>query len=161
MKLLFESDRIRFVEVSELLVKDYLTMVNDIEHVDRYIGGWHEPFTAEQEIAWVRRKLKEGAPVFSMIDKKDGRFIGNIEVMDIADMAGELGIAVTAEKQDLGYGTEAVQAITDYGFDRLGLKRIFLRTDPKNARAIHVYEKCGFHETDRTEDHVFMEITRE
>ena len=157
MKQVFESDRIRFVEVSELLVPDYLVMVNDVEHVDRFIGGWHEPFTEEQEIRWVREKLREKAPVFSMIDRESGRFIGNIELMDVSASAGELGIAVTADQQDRGYGTEAVSAITKYGMERLGLKRIYLRTNPDNARAIRVYEKCGFREYGRTETHVYME----
>ena len=157
MKQVFESDRIRFVEVSELLVPDYLVMVNDVEHVDRFIGGWHEPFTEEQEIRWVREKLREKAPVFSMIDRESGRFIGNIELMDVSASAGELGIAVTADQQDRGYGTEAVSAMTKYGMERLGLKRIYLRTNPDNARAIRVYEKCGFREYGRTETYVYME----
>ena len=70
MKQIFESDRIRFVEVSALLIKDYLVMVNDIEHVGSFIGGWHEPFTEEQEIKWVREKLEAKAPVFSMLEKE-------------------------------------------------------------------------------------------
>lgn len=157
MKQVFESERIRFVEVSELLIRDYLIMVNDFEHVDRFIGGRHETYTEETEVRWVRKKLAEKAPVFSMIEKQSGAFIGNIELMDISDSAGELGIAITAGKQDQGYGTEAVAAITAFGRDRLGLKRIFLRTRSDNARAIRVYEKCGFREYDRREDHVCME----
>ena len=158
MEKVFESGNILFVKVSELLVKDYLDMVNDIEHVDRYIGGWHEPFTEEQEITWVQNKLEERAPVFSMLEKKSGEFIGNIELMNPKDSIGELGIAVTAKKQDRGYGTEAVQAMVRYCFDYLGIRRIVLRTNPDNHRAIHVYEKCGFREYDRSDEHVFMEI---
>lgn len=160
MRQIFESDNIRFVAVTELLVKDYLVMVNDFEHVERYLGGWHEPFTEEQEIRWVRKKREENAAVFSMIEKKSGGFIGNIELMGPTEGAGELGIAITAEKQNLGYGTEAVSAMIRYGLDRLGLKRIFLRTDPDNARAIHVYETCGFREYARTKENVCMEILR-
>ena len=160
MNQIFESDRIRFVEVSELLVKDYLVMVNDMENVERFLGGAHEPFTEEQEIRWVRGKLEENAQVFSMLEKDSGRFIGNIELMDVNDSVGELGIAITGEKQNMGYGTEAVSALTAYGMDRLGLKRIFLRTNPDNARAIRVYEKCGFRAFDRSDEHIYMEITR-
>ena len=160
MKLLFESERIRFVEVSELLAEDYLAMVNDIENVERFIGSVHEPFTEEQEIRWVHKKLEEKAQVFSMLEKHSGAFIGNIELMDVNDGVGELGIALTAKMQNKGYGTEAVSALTAYGLDRLGLERIFLRTNPENLRAIRVYEKCGFREYDRTDEHVFMELTR-
>ena len=48
MDPVFESSQIRFVEVSELLVKDYLDMVNDYENVNRFIGGEHKTFTEEQ-----------------------------------------------------------------------------------------------------------------
>ena len=95
-----------------------------------------------------------------MLEKKSGEFIGNIELMDVNNFAAELGIAITAAKQNAGYGTEAVLAITEYGTRQLGLKRVFLRTDPHNSRAIHVYQKCGFIEYDRNDEHVYMELLR-
>ncbi len=160
MKQIFESAGIRFVEVSESLVQDYLAMVNDIENVERYLGGAHEPFTEEQEIQWVRRKLADKEEVFSMLEKTSGAFIGNIELMDVTETEAELGIAITGAMQNRGYGTEAVSALTAYGLDRLGLRRIVLRVFPENARAIRVYEKCGFREYDRTEEDVYMEYKR-
>ena len=158
MKQVFESDRIRYVEVTEELVQDYLKMVNDLEHVGRFIGRRTEPVSEEKERKWVRQKLAEKAVLFSMIEKSSGSFIGNIELMDPTETEAELGIAITAAKQDLGYGTEAIRAVTGYAFDELGLKRIFLKVYPDNGRAIRVYEKCGFREYDRTEEDVFMEI---
>ena len=59
MDQVFASERISFVMVSDSLIKDYLVMVNDIEHVDRFIGGWHAPYTEQQEREWVRKKLDE------------------------------------------------------------------------------------------------------
>ncbi len=161
MKRIFESDRIGFVPVSELLIGDYLIMVNDIEHVRRFFDGSVRLFTEENERQWVRDKLAEKACVFSMLEKETGDFIGNIELMDLTATEGELGIAVTARKQAQGFGTEAVRALLRYGMERMGLERIFLRTAPDNARAIRVYEKCGFREDDRTADRVFMEILRQ
>ena len=158
LKTVFESDRIAFVEVSEKLAAEYLEMVNDEERVGRFISaGKREPYTEEQEIAWVKGKLAEGACVFSMIEKKTGDFIGNVELMDVTDTDGELGIALTAEKQDAGFGTEAINALLRYARERLGLGRVRLRARPFNARALHVYEKCGFREYDRSENDVFME----
>lgn len=157
MKQIFESDRIRFVEITEALIPDYLIMVNDLENVEKYLGGPHEPYTEAQEIEWVQTNLREKNPVFSMIEKKSGEFIGNIELMNVKDAVGELGIAVTAGKQNLGFGTEAITALKIYAVNRMGLNRIFLRVFPDNARAIRVYEKCGFSEYDRTESDVFME----
>ena len=156
----FESEHIRFVRPSEELVPDYLAMVNDWERVGCLIGSRRDPFTEQQERQWVQKKLAEGAALFSMLDKDTGAFIGNIEFMDIHDGAGELGIAITAAMQDKGYGTEAVRAMVEYGMDTLGLDRVFLKVFPDNARAIRVYEKCGFREYDRTESDVFMEVTK-
>ena len=160
MTTVFTSQNIRFVRPTEELVPDYLAMVNDWERVGRLIGSRRDPISEEKERRWVQKKLAEGAPLFSMLERDTGDFIGNIELMDIADGAGELGIAVTAAMQDKGYGTEAVRAMVRYGMDTLGLRRVFLKVFPDNARAIRVYEKCGFREYDRTADDVFMEIIK-
>ena len=160
MKTVFASARICFVEVDAALVDDYLTMVNDVDNVQRYIGKTHEPFSVEKELRWVREKREEKALVFSMLEKDSGRFIGNIELMDGADAERELGIALTAEMQNRGYGTEAVSALTSYALDTLGFQRVFLRTSPANTRAIHVYENCGYREYGRDAEHVYMEYTR-
>lgn len=161
MEQLFESENIRYVRVSELLLRDYLEMVNDIEHVGRFIGRRTELVSEEKELRWVRGKLEEQAALFSMLEKKSGAFIGNVELMDLADSQAELGIAVTAKMQDRGYGTEAVRAVVAYGMKELGLRRIVLKAYPDNARAIRCYEKCGFREYDHTDEDVFMEITGE
>ena len=160
MKQIFESENISFVELSESLTDDYLTMINDHENVNRFIGGQRVTFTEEQELRWIREKLEEKALIFSMIEKKSGKFIGNVELMDPKSSEGELGIAITAKMQNAGFGTEAVIALTDYAFDRLGMKRVFLRTRSYNGRAIRVYQKCGFKEYDRNDEHVYMELSR-
>ena len=161
LKPVFSSENIDFVAVSEELIPDYLVMVNDIERVEKFIGPRHEPYTVEDEIGWVRRKLAEKAVVFSMLERKTGAFIGSIELMDPADGEAELGIAITAAKQDKGYGTEGIRRILEYGFRELGLRRITLHAYTFNTRAIHVYEKCGFRTYERTDEDVSMEITRE
>ena len=160
MEPIFASEHISFVRVSESLVPEYLAMVNDYDRVGRLIGRGREPISEEQDRRWVQKKLTEGAPVFSMLEKATGAFIGNIELMGVADGTGELGIAITAAMQDRGFGTEAIPAMVRYGMEILGLHRIFLKVFPDNARAIHVYEKCGFRAYDRTEKDVFMEITQ-
>ena len=53
MKQIFESENICFVEVSELLVKEYLAMVNDIENVARLIGRGADQISEEKERRWV------------------------------------------------------------------------------------------------------------
>lgn len=158
MNTIFETENIKFIELTESLVEDYLSMINDV-NVARLLGRT-KTVTEEGELNWIRMNLENKAPVFSMIEKSSGKFIGNIELMDVHDAEGELGITITASMQDKGYGTESVPAIVNYGMKELHLKRIFLRVFPDNLRAIHVYEKCGFREYGRTEEDVLMEISR-
>ena len=49
MQTVFESANIRFVKFTEELVDDYLMMVNDIEHVARFIDERRTPLTMEEE----------------------------------------------------------------------------------------------------------------
>lgn len=129
METIFHSENISFVKVNEDLVNDYLKMVNDFEGVAQYIGKRRTPYTVEEELNFVKAKLETKAPIFSMIESKSGEFIGNIEFMDIKD-----------------------------GFAELGLKRVVLKVYPNNARAIHVYEKCGFVTYETTDEDIYMEI---
>lgn len=158
MRQIFESENISYVELTTELLDDYLAMVNDMENVGRLIGRT-ETVSRDDEIIFIHKKLDKKAPLFSMIEKATGEFIGNIELMHGAEEEAELGIAITKNKQDRGFGTEAIHAIVEYARRELGLKRIFLKVFPDNARAIRVYEKCGFREYDRRDADVFMELS--
>ena len=160
MERVFESDRLIFVTPTEELLNDYLEMVNDIENVARFIGRRRTPYTVEEERAFIQSKIDEKATMYSMIESNSGDFIGNIEFMDVKDGTAELGIAITASKQNLGYGVEAIRTMLEYGFHTLGLNKVFLKVYPENKRAIHVYEKCGFVKYNCTEEDIFMEILK-
>ena len=161
MNVIFESENISYSEVSESLIPDYLAMLNDCERVGRFISASTNTYTVENEGEWVRKKLAEKEQVFSMLEKAGGAFIGNIELTDIQSGEAMLGVAITAAQQDRGFGSESVAALLRYGFETLGLRRIWLKARPFNARALRVYEKCGFREYDRTEEDVFMEVFKE
>ena len=160
MEQVFQSDNIIFVNVTEELLNDYLDMVNDIENVARYIGKRTTPYTVEEERAFIRSKIDEKAAMYSMIERNSGDFIGNIEFMKIKDETAKLGIAITASKQNIGYGVESIHRMLEYGFHTLGLNRVFLKVYPDNKRAIHVYEKCGFLKYNCTEEDICMEILK-
>ena len=160
MDVVFESERILYVQPSFDLIPDYLEMVNDIEHVSRFIGERREPYTEEEERKYMQNKIDQKATMFSMLEKTTRQFIGNIEFMNRKGDEAEWGIVMTHKMQDKGYGTEALKRSVEYGFGELGLRRIYLAVYTENPRAIHVYEKCGFKEYDRNDVDVFMETIR-
>lgn len=161
MDKVFESENIIYVRPSFDLVPEYLDMVNDIENVAKFIGDRREPLTEEQEMDYIKDKIDNNAVMFSMMEKGTDRFIGNIEFFNRVFEEAEWGIAITASMQNKGYGKEALKRSVEYGFNELGLTRIYLGVYADNLRAIHVYESCGFKEYDRNDVDVFMEINKE
>ena len=129
-------------------------MLNDYENVGKYISK-DNITTLEEELEWIDKKKKEKSTMYTMVDKSTNKFIGTI---GINSTTNELGISISKDFQDKGYGTEAVNRITEYGFNILNLNRIFLKTNLSNSRAFHVYSKCGYKEFDRDDSHIFMEI---
>lgn len=160
-EIVFESDRIYFINLSENLVNDYLIMVND-KDVQKYISKTSKTYTLEEELEWIKSKLSENAIIFSMIEKDTLEYIGNIEIMDIVDNVGVMGIAITPKKQNQKFGSEAIKGIINYAFKILNLDYLDLNVYDFNKRAIHCYEKVGFKKVGvgKAIDEIHMRITK-
>ena len=139
----FESERIDFVKIDPNLVNDYIKMVNDPE-IQKFISTI--PFTVsfEDEMNWIKEKMESDSIIFSMIEKSTNEYIGNIEMMNIEDNKGELGICITKDKCDKHYGTEAINRFLDYAYNDLNLDEVYLNVHGDNKRAIKCYENCNF-----------------
>ena len=59
MKVLFESDRIKFVQINMDLLDDFLFMVNDLGNVGRLIGKT-EIVSRDKEIKWINYPAQTG-----------------------------------------------------------------------------------------------------
>jgi RimJ/RimL family protein N-acetyltransferase len=72
--------------------------------------------------------------------------VGRVTLFDIDPVTGSaaLGIAVGPADWGRGYGTDAVNAIVDFGFGELRLERIWLGTASDNVRARRAYARAGF-----------------
>lgn len=160
MDIVFESERIIYVRPSFDLIPEYLEMINDIENVARFIGERRELLTEAEEYDYIKNKMDNDATMFSMLEKSSHKFIGNIEFFNRKEDEAEWGIAITAAMQNEGYGKEALRRSIEYGFNDLGLNRIYLGVYVKNPRAIHVYESCGFKEYKRDEVDIYMELIK-
>ncbi|MGH2401120.1 MAG: GNAT family N-acetyltransferase [Candidatus Limnocylindria bacterium] len=65
--------------------------------------------------------------------------------LDRLNGSAELGIFVgDKDEWGKGYGTDAVNALVDFGFEALRLERIWLEVWTENGRARRAYEKAGF-----------------
>jgi RimJ/RimL family protein N-acetyltransferase len=77
----------------------------------------------------------------------DERSIGSVFLRDVDKVngSGTVGIFIHDRRYlGQGYGTDALNALVDFGFGELRLERIELEVFDFNERAIRSYEKAGF-----------------
>ena len=139
----FSSENIDYVKVDPNLINDYLKMINDKE-IQKQIGLDNITVTFDNEMEWVRKNMQNDSTTYSMIEKSTNEFIGNIEIMNIENNKGEIGICITTDKQDKHYGQEAMKRIVEYAYNELKLDEVWLNVHGDNPRAIKCYEKCNF-----------------
>lgn len=143
-----EEDIIKFTE-----------WMNDFEITD-YINNSSMLFSYESEKEWVIASAKKSSPGnFNIIDLETNELIGSVGVDNIKDVSRSavLGIFIGNDKyRSNGYGTEAIKLLLEYGFKYLNLHSIKLTVLDVNARAYKCYIKCGFKETGRDREAMYL-----
>lgn len=112
------------------------------------IAGWpaHQSLEESREII---RTVFSAPGVFAMELKESGRAVGSVGFVG-GHPAGEgcpddeVGYALSPALWGRGLMPEAVEAVLEYGFVELGLKRIWCGHYAGNWRSDRVIEKCGF-----------------
>lgn len=82
---------------------------------------------------------------FVISDKQSDILIGAISLLSIKDKKAGIGYWIGEPFWGKGYCTEATQALIDYSFSKLGLKKLVaehLRTNPASGK---VMKKAGMH----------------
>ncbi|MCR8644454.1 GNAT family N-acetyltransferase [Paenibacillus sp. N1-5-1-14] len=136
--------------------------VNNYEITKNLSDAFLYPMTIEATEKRLNGKL-EGKPDmqgFVIADKETEEYLGQVDLFSIdwKNRNAILGIvlAVTSD-QNKGYGTESIKLMLNFAFQQMNLYRIQLHVNPKNAIAIHCYEKCGFQHEGRLRSHRFTE----
>ncbi len=105
-------------------------------------------FSIESHLKWFRSMKESGRACQMMIcDKQNDKPLGSVDIKDIdmENRKGEYGIFIgDKDTRGRGIGTEAAKLMIRYGFDVLGLHRIYLRVIASNERARRSYERAGF-----------------
>jgi diamine N-acetyltransferase len=108
------------------------------------------PFSLAMEEKWFEKVVEgQGRDHYHFVVclLEDGRPIGTADLrgIDLENGKAEFGISIGEKGEwNRGYGTEALNAICDFGFGALRLERISLEVYEDNPRAIRSYEKAGF-----------------
>lgn len=106
-----------------------------------------EKFVRQAAANWILKKDKEPYLPLFIFDKQGNNFIGATGFHSIAWEVPCLEIGYWVSNQYSGYGfmTEAVNALTQYAFKQLGVRRIAITCDIDNIRSRKIPERLGFY----------------
>ena len=140
-------------------VEQYTKWMNDFEITD-YTGHSGSTTTLIGERQWLEMTAKNNDNrVFDIVDLKNDKLIGTVgfDVINWVNRNAVMGIFIGDEEyRNNGYGTEAVNLLLEYGFKYLNLHSVKLELLAVNERAHKCYLKCGFKDTGKHREEVFL-----
>jgi RimJ/RimL family protein N-acetyltransferase len=124
-----------------------LTLVDDPEVVrfTRVPAGADETFVR----GWIgryERGRQDGSRAGFAVRDHDGTFLGFAAIVELEldHREGEIGYMVAPVARGRGVASRAVELLTRWGFDELGLLRLELRIDVENTASAVVAERAGY-----------------
>jgi RimJ/RimL family protein N-acetyltransferase len=136
--------RLRSLSSSDLpVLRSYINDPDVLEHANAY-----RPISDLQQDAWWRAVMTDSSVYwFGIEELARTALVGTCCLVDVDWIArlAELRVRI-GDKEAWGrsLGSEACGLLVRFGFEHLGLERIWLRVFARNARALKVYEKLGF-----------------
>ena len=106
------------------------------------------PYDREMAVEWIRaheqRLVLETGVVFAAVSADSDTLVGSIGLsIDKEFRRAELGYWIGKPYWNQGYATEAASAVIKYGFNELGLNRIYASHLVRNPGSGRVMEKIG------------------
>lgn len=123
----------------------YVQWMNDPE-VNRYLDSG-TGYTREKLTAYLRDVESKDIYFWGILIAKSRRHIGNIKIDPINYKHGlaEYGILIGDKAEwGKGYAKEASQAVFDFCFKQLKIRKITLGVVENNISAVELYRKMGF-----------------
>jgi RimJ/RimL family protein N-acetyltransferase len=145
------DDAIRLEPLTEELAPEFRWLLDGDADTGRFTRIPSEPDAAflsgwlgRYERAWDDATASSAG--FAVRDTATGEavgFAGFVE-LDLEKQEGEIGYVVAPAARGRGVAGRAVELLTCWGFDVLGLERIELRIDPANERSSRLARRNGY-----------------
>ena len=114
------------------------------------LAGFPHPLSETNLRRWFEQvSVQHGSDAFYFTICRMGEdaFLGTAVLWHMDLLNGHAEISMFIADKELwghGYGTEALNALVDFGFGELPLERIWLKVYAHNPRAQKTYDKAGF-----------------
>jgi RimJ/RimL family protein N-acetyltransferase len=115
------------------------------DHNRRMMGHENDGFTADDVIAYYEElRAEEGRPFLLLLN---GELMGDADFrnIDMEDATGEFAIMIGGRAtQGRGLGTRFGRMLHAFGFETLGLARIYISVIPSNVASRRLFERLGY-----------------
>ena len=131
------------------------------KYLNRPVSGGQEDGLAF--IEKINKGISEGEWIFWAICRKDEtELIGTICLWNIsaAEKKGEIGYELLPAAQGMGYMSESLPPILQFGFEKMDLDRILADLSPDNKSSLVLLEKNGFTFKSKGENTVLYQLRR-
>lgn len=147
-KPLLRAERVFLRPAEKSDVATFVRWFADAE-MSGFLGG-RAPFSEAMEEQWFTQAVEHQGKdryhfVICRLDTSEP--IGTISLFHLDQTNGSAGVGISIGEKDLwgrGYGTDAMNALLDFGFGELRLERVWLDVYDFNTRARRSYEKSGY-----------------
>lgn len=139
--------------------KVYRQWVND-EGFARLLGR-AKPVTQSQHETWYEGLVSSTSTVvFAVRHLASGAYLGNVWLHGIhwVNRTAELRILLgDQEPREKGQGTRACALLLRFGFEKLGLHKVYLYVSSGNPRARRAFEQAGFRDEGTLKEEFFVD----
>lgn len=144
----FTSARLSFAPMEVADVSDaYVAWLNDPE-ISQFLETRHSEQTRESCLAFVQGCADDPrSHLFKMVLTETGQHIGNIKIgpVDMTHQTGALSLLIgEASCHGRGLATEAIDAVTGWAFQELGLARVEAGCYDANTGSLRAFIKAGY-----------------
>jgi [ribosomal protein S5]-alanine N-acetyltransferase len=141
---------------------------DDAPAAQEYVSSWElasttaaipHPYPPGAAKAWIdthaARHASGEAVILAVTLRESGELVGSIELRITAEhRRGDLGYWIGPPHWGRGYATEAAAALVSWGFDTLGLHRVFAAHFSRNPPSGAVLRKIGMRHEGTLRSHV-------
>ena len=139
-KIIIDGLLTRLEEITEI-DSEYICKLRNNPKNNQFLSASIN-ISIENQKNWINlNKHKNNSLYFKIIEKRTDCSVGTISIYEINNSAAEFGRYICEKTIQ---AIEAEYMILKYGFDIIGLNRIFCRTDEKNRHVWTQHYKYGF-----------------
>ena len=131
----------------------------DLDHVDAILEWANDPavtgnsqfFREPSDRKRIARfilehETAEDCAYFAAFGLEDGGYVGNVFLIHVNRLHrhAQAGITLKQAAWNRGYAKELMRALVRFGFDELGLNKVYLQVFTTNEKGLKLWTKAGF-----------------